>query len=166
MSYGSTTGVQAFIRYMALDTANNPTTAQITTFLANRSAILNGWIADAGYTTPVTTPAVAVALLDHYANYGAAGDAELTQRNSGYSATAANNRENKFLEEFYRAKDYIKSGALGALGVPGPAAVSGPYTGLGYSGKTRGGQPLQPIFRRTSFGNDPTAETGGTEPDY
>lgn len=166
MAYGSVTGVQAFIRHMALDTANNPTTAQITTFLANRSAMLDGWIADAGHTTPVTTPAAAVSLLDLFANYGAAGDAELTQRSSGYSANAPNNRENKFLEEFYRARDYIKSGALGGLGVPGPASVAGPYTGLGYSGKTRGGQPLQPIFRRTSFGNDPTAETGGTEPDY
>jgi hypothetical protein len=166
MSYGSVAGVQAFIRHITLDSANNPTTAQVQAFLDRRSAMLDGWIADAGYIAPVTTPAAAVTVLDQFANYGAAGDAELTQRSSGYAVNAPNNRENKFLEEFYRAQAFIASGALGALGVPAPTTALGPYAGLGYSGKTASGLPLQPLFRRTSFGNDPTAESGSAEPDY
>jgi len=166
MSYGTTAGVQAYIRHMTLDATNNPTTAQIQTFLDEMSALLDGWLAAAGYITPVTTPATAVSILNRFANVGAAGMAELTQRSSGYATNAPNNRENKFLEEFYKAEAFINSGAFGNLGVSEATGADQPFFGLHVGGKTRGGQVLKPIFRRGSFGVDPTAESPNREPDW
>lgn len=165
-SYGSVTGVQAYIRHMTLDATNNPTTAQIEAFIDEMSAILNGWLAAAGYTVPVSTPSTAVSILGRYANVGAAGMAELTQRSSGYAANAPNNRENKFLDEFYKAEAFINSGALGNLGVPEATGADQPYFGLHVGGHTTGGGALKPIFRRGSFGADPTAESPNREKDW
>lgn len=115
--YGSVAGVKAYIRHIDLDTPKGPTTEDVERWLGERSAILDGWIAGAGYVTPVTQPGAAVAL-GRYANVGAAGDAELAQRGAGYSKDSQNKRENKFLAEFAAAEAWIKSGALGALDVP------------------------------------------------
>ena len=91
---------------------------------------------------------------------------ELTQRSGAYSAQAQNNRENKFLEEFYRAEAFIKSGALANLGADESETLGG-FVGLSTGGKTAGGQPLRPIFTRRMFNNNPTKETpSGKEPDY
>lgn len=117
MAYGSVAGVQALIRHITLDTPKAPTTAQVQQWLIERSATLDGWIAAAGYTTPVTQ-ATALIALGGYANKGAAGDAELAQRAAGYSRDDQNKRENKFFAEFEKAKAWIDSGALRALGVP------------------------------------------------
>ena len=119
--YGSTAGVAVWVKHMTLDGGftkqNYPQTADVELWLTQRSAILNGWIAAAGYVTPVTAED-AKAALDHYANNGAAGDAELSLRGAGNDDEDENARENKFLAEFNRAKAWIDSGALGALGVP------------------------------------------------
>lgn len=115
--YGDVTGVQAYVMHMAFDGPNQPTSAQVDTWLASRSAQLTGWLAGAGYATPVTLPA-AKAVLDNYANLGTACLAELSQRSAGYKADDENRRENKFCAEFNAAKAWIESGALTALGVP------------------------------------------------
>lgn len=115
--YGSVAGVQAYIRHMALDTANYPTTTNVETWLTERAAALTAWLSAAGYVVPVVQ-AEAKAVLDRFANVGAAGDAELAQRSAGYSAQDQNRRENKFLAEFATAEAWIRSGALLGLGVP------------------------------------------------
>jgi hypothetical protein len=117
MPYGSIGGVEAYTRHMTFDGKRSPTTDQITAWLAARSAILNGWLAAAGYTIPVVQ-ADAVLILDRYASVGAAGDAELAQRSAGYNKEEQNKRENKFLAEFDKAEAFINSGALIGLGVP------------------------------------------------
>ena len=102
-TYGTTAGVEAYVRHMSFDAANNPTTDQVDQWLAERSAQLTGWLASSGYAVPVVQ-SDAKAVLDRYANIGAAGDAELAQRSAGYAATDENKRENKFLSEFMRAE--------------------------------------------------------------
>ena len=170
-TYGSIAGVAAYVRRLAnsastFDTTTRPTLVEVEAFLDQCSDTLNGWLAAAGYVIPVTQ-ADAVRVLSRYANLGAAGHAELSQRAGGYDAEDENRRENKFLDMFALAETYIQSGALGALGA---AVVTGglpsPVSGLRVGGRTRTGQALRPMFTRTSFGNDPTAESGSREPGY
>lgn len=167
-TYGSVAGVAAYVRHIAgsgFTTTTKPTTAEVEAFLNQRSAILNGWLAQQGYTIPVTQ-ADAVLVLANYANVGAACDVELTQRAAGYNADDPNRRENKFCAEFMRAQAYIESGALAALGVPATGAP-GPLAGLAVGGVTSGGLRLRPVFKRRSLGNDPAAESpSGREVDY
>ncbi len=167
-SYGSVAGVATFVRHIAgsgFSGATKPTTTEVESMLDQRSAILNGWLAQQGYAIPVTQ-ADAVLILANFAEMGAACDVELTQRSAGYSADDQNRRENKFCAEFMEAKAYIASGALAALGVPASGAP-GPLAGLSVGGQTRGGQRLRPIFKRRSLGNDPTAESPeGREPPF
>ena len=171
-SYGSVLGVAAYTKRLAnasatFDANTNPTLTEVEAFLDQTSDVLNGWLAAAGYVIPVTQ-ADAVSALARWANLGAAGLVELSQRAGGYDAEDENRRENKFLAMFEKAEAYIKSGALGALGA---ATVSddlpSPLSGLRVGGVTSGGQKLRPIFKRTGFGNDPTAESPqGREPAY
>lgn len=171
-SYGSVTGVAAYTRRLAnaastFDTTTRPTLIEVEAFIDQCSDTLNGWLAAAGYVIPVTQ-ADAAKVLARYANLGAAGHVELAERAGGYDAEDENRRENKFLDMFANAEMYINSGALAALGA---AVVSnelpGPLDGLRIGGMTRGGLKLRPIFKRTSFGNNPTAESpSGGEVDY
>ena len=170
-SYGSVAGTAAYVRRLtnsasSFDATTRPTLVEVEAFIDQCSDTLNGWLAAAGYVIPVTQ-ADAVRVLARYANLGAAGHIELAERAGGYDAEDENRRENKFLKMFEMAKDYIASGALGALG----AATVGddlpsPLDGFAVGGVTSGGQRLQPIFTRTSFGNDPTVENGQQEADY
>lgn len=117
--YGSVSGAQAYVRHMTLDGANFPTTSDMEEWLTAQSAQLTAWIAEAGYVTPVTTETPdALAVLDNYANLGAAGLAELSMRSSGATPDSDDVRENAFLQRFAAAEKWIKSGSLAALGVP------------------------------------------------
>lgn len=170
-AYGTAAGVAAYTRRLtvagAFTTGTTPTLAEVEDFLNQCSDTLNGWLAASGYVIPVTQ-ADAVAVLARYAQIGAAGHVELSQRAGGYNADDENLRENKFLDMFRtEALAYINSGALAALGAAvvsngGPPALAG----LRVGGVTRSGQALQPMFRRTSFGWNPTAESGRKEPGY
>ncbi len=170
-TYGSVTGVAAYTRRLAnsastFDTITRPTLIEVEAFLDQCSDVLNGWLARAGYVIPVTH-ADAARVLSRYANLGAAGHVELSQRPGGYDAEDENRRENKFLDMFMLAESYIESGALAALGADVVAgSLPAPVSGLRVGGGTRSGQRLKPIFTRGSFGNNPTAETGTKEPDY
>jgi hypothetical protein len=155
-TYGTLDGVQAYIRHMTFDAANNPTSDQIEVFLESCSAVLTGCLASGGYQVPVTQTE-AKAVLDNYANLGAAGYAELTQRTAGFNANDENKRENKFLDEFRKACKFIESGALAGMGVP-QLRTPGPLFGLSVGGKTASGQALTPIFGRGMFGNLPAEE--------
>lgn len=161
-SYGSVDGVQAYVGYMTFDAPNYPTTAQVEAWIEAQSARLNAWMARNGYSIPVTAPR-AVTILAMFANQGAAGLAELSMRSAGYSEDDEDRRENRLLAAFAEAETFIASGALGALGV-GSVRTQAPFYGLSSGGRTATGQPLQPIFTRTSFGNRPTRETGEPEP--
>lgn len=164
-------GVAAYVKHMtngsgAFDVTTSPTLTEVEAFLDQSSDMLNGWLARNKYQIPVTQ-ADCVNVLARYANWGAAGLCELSMRNSGYSAEDENRRENKFLSLFNKAESYINSGALAQLG----ATLTGeglppPFSGLRIGGQTRSGQPLQPIFSRGMFGNNPTAEYPGAEPTY
>lgn len=147
--------------------ATAPTLTEVTRFLDQCSDTLNGWLAAAGYVIPVTQ-AEAADVLGRWAEVGAAGHAELSQRAGGYDAEDENKRENKFLAMFKEAQEYIASGALAALGA---AVVSnnlpGPLSGLRVGGQTSTGQALRPMFTRRGFGNVPGAESPpGREPGY
>jgi hypothetical protein len=168
-AYGTVAGVAAYVAHAAngagtFDNSTDPTITQVEGFIERQSARLNGWLAHNNYAVPVTAPG-AVTWLSYYAEIGAAGLVELTQRSSGYDDTDQNRRENKFLKEFERARAEIESGVLAALGAT-TTQVPGDLFGLRVGGGTRGGLALRPIFTRTSFGNDPTAETGTDEADY
>lgn len=168
-SYGSVAGVAAYVKHMTnssgtFDATTQPTLTEVEGFIDQMSAQLNGWLAAAGYSIPVTN-AQAVQILAGYSNLGAAGLCELTQRSGGYKADAQNNRENKFLDLFYKAQALIESGALALLGA-GQTEEAGTFFGLSVGGRTRNGQRLRPIFTRTGLGNDPTAERGVKEPGY
>jgi hypothetical protein len=116
--YGNVPGVIAYVRWMTLDTPNNPTTDNVNTWLTARSAQLNGWLAVAGYVIPVTNVS-AKAILDRYANLGAACDAEMAQRTGGYGSAGKpeqNQRGTRFCEAFSEAEAFINSGALQQLG--------------------------------------------------
>jgi hypothetical protein len=166
--YGTAAGVAKYVRHMtnagAFDTTTKPTLAQVTEMLDESCALLNGWLAQYNYGVPVVASR-AVAILSRYANLGAAGLAELSQRSAGYSETDENRRENKFLAEFYKAEQFIADGTLDGLGVPTTAPPSA-LSGFNVGGLTTGGQGLRPIFSRTMFGNNPTAERGPREDDY
>lgn len=170
-AYGSVTGVAAYVRRLSnsaatFDTTTRPTLIEVETFLNQCSDTLNGWLARSGYVIPVSQ-ADAVNVLSRYANLGAAGHVELSQRAGGYDADDENRRENKFLDMFMLAEAYIESGALAALGAATvPGSLPSPVSGLRVGGSTRTGQALRPIFSRTMFNNDPTAERGPKEPPY
>jgi hypothetical protein len=171
-SYGSVAGVAAYTRRLAnldstFDQDTRPTLVEVEAFLDQCSDTLNGWLSAAGYVIPVTN-ANAVNVLARYANLGAAGHVELSERAGGYDADDENRRENKFLDLFARAEMYINSGALGALGATTTTNdLPGPLDGLRVGGVTAGGLRLRPIFKRRSFGNDPVAESpAGSEADY
>jgi hypothetical protein len=146
--------------------ATQPGLTEVEAFIDQSSDILNGYLAAAGYVIPVTH-ADAAAVLARFSNLGAAGLAELSQRAGGYDAEDENRRENKFLKMFEDARAYINSGALANLGA---AVVNNsappPLAGLRVGGTTSTGQALRPIFTRTGFGNNPTAENRGKEPGY
>lgn len=170
-SYGSVLGVAAYVKHLTnaagtFDATTAPTLTEVEAFLDQTSDILNGWLARNKYTIPVTE-VNCVNVLARYANWGAAGLCELSMRNSGYSAEDENRRENKFLNLFEKAQDYINSGALAQLGAAVQADGLPPaFSGLRVGGQTRSGQALKPIFTRGMFGNDPTAENRGPEPSY
>ena len=168
-AYGSVAQVAAYVKHLCnasgtFDTTTKPTLTEVEQFIEQRSASLNACLAEAGYIVPVTTPSTATTLLGYYAAMGAAGDCELSQRSAGYSEET-NRRENKFLDEFDKACDFIKSGAFAALGSP-QSSASPAVAGLYVGGRTRTGQNLRPIFGRTTFGNNPTTESGSKEPGY
>lgn len=167
-SYGTVAGATRYVRRLttngAFSATSSPSIADVEGFLDEQSAVLNGWLARAGYSVPATN-AIAVQILGRYANLGAAGLIELTQAASGYAAEGEDTRENRFLAEFAKAEAYINSGALGGLGEAQTTAGLG-LAGLSVGGRTSGGQRLRPMFTRTSFGNNPTAERGSREPDY
>lgn len=170
-SYGSVDGVAAYVAHLlpttltTFSSTTRPTLTQVEGFLDQQSAKLNAWLAMAGYTVPVSA-AAAVRVLANFANLGAAGLCELTQRAAGTEAEGTNTRENKFLAEFDKARAFIESGALAALGAPLTSNNAGlGLAGLSVGGRTSGGGRLQPIFTRTSFGNDPATERGSREPD-
>lgn len=170
-SYGTVAGVAAYVQHMTnaggtFDTTTQPTITQVESFIDQASDMLNGWLARSRYAIPVTQ-ADAVKVLARYANLGAAGLCELSMRSAGYSADDENKRENKFLKMFEMAEGYIASGALAALGASvSSSSAPPPFAGFRVGGATVGGQGLRPIFTRTMFGNDPTAERGTKEPDY
>lgn len=146
--------------------ATQPNLTEVEAFIDQSSDILNGYLAAAGYVIPVSQ-ADAFAVLSRFANLGAAGLAELSQRAGGYDAEDENRRENKFLKMFEAAQAYIGSGALANMGA-GVVSNSAPppLAGLRVGGLTSTGQALRPIFTRTMFGNKPTAENQGKEPGY
>ena len=171
MSYGSVDGVLAYTRHLieagtTYSTTTRPTLAEVETFLAQRSAILDGCLAANGYVVPVPVSATSARLvLDMYANMGAAGDAELSMRSAGSNGEDENARENKFLMTFDQGCAYIASGAFAALGAPS-AGASKAISGLYVGGRTRTGQPLRPIFGRTALANDPTRNSPVGEPGW
>lgn len=157
-AYGSVAGVAVYVRRLtdngSFTAATRPTVAEVEGFLEDQSAILNGWVARAGYSVPITD-AMGVRALGRFANLGAAGLVELTQAASGYDADGEDTRENRFLAEFAKAESWITSGVLG------PTTES---PGVGLGGLAVGGR--NPIFRRTSFGNNPAFERGSREDPY
>jgi hypothetical protein len=167
-SYGSVAGVASYVKRLCnssgtFDTGTKPTLIEVEGFIDQQSAKLNAWLVQSGYSIPVTQ-ASAKLILDLYANLGAAGLAELTQRNAGYG-DEENERETEFLKEFMAAKDFIFSGALSELGAA-TSAASSPIAGLWSGGATSSGQRLRPIFTRTWGGQSPTEEAGPKEPDW
>lgn len=168
-SYGSVDGVAAYVAHLLPTSATTfsavtrPTIAQVESFLDQQSAKLNAWLAMAGYAVPVTAT-TAARVLANFANLGAAGLCELTQRAAGVEAEGTNQRENKFLAEFEKARGFIEGGGLAALGAAQTNAGPG-IAGFAVGGRARGNGRLQPIFTRASFGNNPTAESGNLEPD-
>jgi hypothetical protein len=166
--YGSISGVSKYVRHLTANgsftNATRPTAGEVEEMLNESCAILNGWLAMHNYTVPLTAD-LAIAAMDRYANLGAAGLAELAQRSAGYSETDQNRRENKFLAEFNRAEAFIASGAIDGLGET-PNAPPDVLSGFSVGGLTVGGQRLRPIFSRTMFNNNPTAERGPKEDDY
>jgi hypothetical protein len=167
-AYGSVLEVAAYVQHAAngagtFDTTTSPTIVQVEQFIERRSALLNACLAEAGYTVPVTV-AQAKLILDHYAVMGAAGDVELSLRNSGTS-DEENPRAPQFLNEFNTACNFLKSAAFAALLVP-QGTASPAIAGLYVGGRTRTNQALRPIFTRGMFGNNPTRESGTREPGY
>lgn len=144
-----------------------PNLTEVESFIDQSSDILNGYLAAAGYVIPVAH-VDAVAVLSRFANLGAAGLSELSQRAGGYDAEDENRRENKFLKMFEAAKSYIDSGALANLGATVIASSAPPpLAGFRVGGLTSTGQALRPMFKRTSFGWDPAAESPPSrEPGY
>ncbi len=116
-TYGSYEGVSALVRHMNLDGVRGPTSAQIEGWLTQRSAELTACLVQAGYVVPVTEEN-AVAILDGYANVGAAALAELAQRFAGDTGEEGNRRYEAFLAEWNKACPWIAGTALAALGVP------------------------------------------------
>lgn len=116
-SYGSSEGVKALTRHISYGGANAPTEADLERWLTARAAQLTGWLQEAGYVVPVTLPSPK-AVLDRYADYGAAADAEAAQRAGGYSDSEQDRREVFFAAEWVKAEAWIKGGALAAMGVP------------------------------------------------
>src|SRR5215203_1749977 len=95
-SYGTVAGAASYVQHAAntsgtFDATTTPTLTQVEGFIDRQSARLNGWLAQNGYVVPVSAPR-AVVWLSYYAEIGAAGLVELTQRSSGYDDTDQNRR--------------------------------------------------------------------------
>jgi len=151
-SYGSVDGVAAYCRHAtdngAFTGVTTPTLAQVEAWIDARSAVLNGWLATAGYTVPVTASAAVIALA-RYANLGATADVELAQRAGGYSADSEDTREQRFERLFAAAHDWIMSGAPGDLGAGSSSTVvDASLRGLAVGNREAGGGRHTPIFTR------------------
>src|SRR5688572_17675083 len=116
-TYGSYEGVQALIRHMTPDAARSVTSANIEGWLTQRSAELTACLVQAGYTLPVAQTE-GKAILDGYANVGAAALAELAQRFAGDTGEEGNRRYEALLAKWNKACPWIAGTALKALGVP------------------------------------------------
>ena len=150
-AYGNTAGVTALTAHIDYNQDNAPTTADVEGWLVARSGVLNSWLALAGFVTPVVLPE-AKAVLDRFANYGAAADAEASQRTAGYREDDEDRREVYFAREFRRAEDWIASGALAALGVPQSLVEAGGQPRGARVGQLIAGGPLDPRNARQRGG--------------
>jgi hypothetical protein len=146
-AYGSVNGVQALTAHINYNEANAPTAEDVEGWLTARSGTLNSWLALAGFVTPVVLHE-AKAVLDRYANYGAAADAEASQRTAGYREDDEDRREVYFAREFRRAEEWIASGALAALGVPQTLVEAGVQPRGARVGQLAAGGPVDPRNRR------------------
>jgi hypothetical protein len=170
-SYGSVDEVLAYVRHLltggagTFTAATRPTLAEVERFIDRRSARMNAVLAANGYTVPVTAPGAATLALAEIASQGAAGDCELTMRNSGVRPEGENDREYEFLRAYEQGLAWIGGPEFAALGAA-QARPSSAIAGIAFGGKTRTGQPLRPVFGRTSFNQDPTAESPSREPGY
>ena len=170
-SYGSVAEVVAYVRHLLTNQATTfspstrPTLAEVERFIDRRSARINAVLARNGYAVPVATPQAAVDALAEIAVMGACADCELTMRQSGTRPEGENDREYEFEQRYQQGLAWVGGPDFAALGAPqdGP---SSPIAGLAFGGTTRTGQRLRPVFGRTSFGNNPTAESPTKEPGY
>jgi hypothetical protein len=114
--YGSLDSVAALIRHRAnsagaFDGTTDPTATAVLGWLTERSAILDGMLAAAGYTPPAT--GAAAAALAAFASAGAAATGLMAGRESGYNVELEEKRAALLRAEWDRAAAFIASGALG-----------------------------------------------------
>lgn len=170
-SYGSTDEVLTYVRHLmgsnevTFAAATRPKLEEVERFIDRRSARLNAILAGAGYTVPIATPQTAVDILAEIVVKGAVADCELTLRQSGVRPEGENDREYEFERAYAEGLTFVASADFAALGSP-QNAPSSAIAGISVGGTTRTGQRLKPIFGRTTFGNDPTRESGNKEPGY
>lgn len=131
-NYGTVAKALALCPHITPDQTDNPTTSDIQHWLDARSAMLDGWIAAAGFVTPITHP-IAKPALDRFAEYGCASDMESSQRNAGYSSDDEDRREVWLETEFAKAEDWINSGILRGFDIPmiDPSASTAGGTSVG-----------------------------------
>lgn len=162
MAYGSRAGTVPLVQHLLgsgtdFSASTKPTSTQVDAFLVDGSAILDGWLAEAGYTIPVTD-AEAVLILDHYAELFAAYKCELSRATGAYGAEG-NDRGETFKRDFMEAQDLIKkSDALVNLGAARTKQEGKGFKvgGLSPTDKTdfeADTDRTQPIFKKGMFEN-------------
>lgn len=156
-SYGDTTSV-AHLTPMHTDnstklftTSTRPTLARVESLIDQVSGMVNMFLAENGFTIPVTQ-ADAVLSLSLFVNEEVAGLVEGIN-GSGRFGPTSKQPGGRFGILYSDIENYIKSVANGfaALGVPRPRRVT---SGLGYRATDEAGNDTFPLFTRTDYGFD------------
>lgn len=156
-SYGSVLGVEALVpRYTSpaghFDSSTRPVLTQVEQWLDQISAILNGYLAQYGFTIPVTNTD-AVNLLAMFVNQEVAAMVEGVNGSGRFGPTTkAPGKRGRFAVITEDAEAYIAANAVG-LERLGAERTKDALAGLAYRATNEAGEDIAPIFQREAFGN-------------
>lgn len=156
--YGSAGGVGALVPLFSGDAqdfadTSRPTAAQVDSLLNQISGMVNAVLAQAGFSTPITTPTDVNQALDNFVNQEVAdivaGINGSGRFGPGSKAIEKRGRISMIVED---VRDFIMGQAVGFERL-GATRDQQQADSIGYRDQDEGGDDIAPIFQRDAFGN-------------
>lgn len=157
-SYGTAAGIGGLTpRYAntggTFDTSTRPTLAQVEASIDQVSGIVNSYLAQAGFTVPVTQADVKLALTLFVQEEVAAIVEGINGSGRFGPTTSAPGKRGRFAVLTEDARAFIEGQAFG-FELLGAARKSGIADGIAFRETDQSGNAVAPIFERKAFGND------------